>query len=218
MKTRILLADDHKILREGLRLLIEKESELELVGEADNGKIAVQMACDLKPDVVIMDIAMPEINGIEATRQIKAKVPDVKVIALSMHADKRYVIGMLQAGASGYLLKDSAFNEIVTAILSVKSNHIYLSPIITKVAIDDYIKLKEQSVDSSLSSREREVLKLLTAGMNTKQIAAELCVSIKTIESHRQRIMKKLDIHNLVDLTKYTIRMGFSSVDQNKVD
>jgi len=216
MKTRILLADDHKILREGLRLLIEKESELELVGEADNGKTAVQMVCDLKPDVVIMDIAMPEINGIEATRQIKAKVPDVKVIALSMYADKRYVLGMLQAGASGYLLKDSAFNEIVTAILSVKSNHIYLSPVITKVAIDDYIKHKaqdEELIDSSLSPREREVLKLLTSGMNTKQIAAELCVSTKTIDTHRQRIMKKLDIHNMVDLTKYTIRMGFSSAD-----
>jgi DNA-binding NarL/FixJ family response regulator len=216
MKTKVLLADDHKIFREGLRLLIEKESELEFAGETDNGRIAIKMACDLKPDVVIMDIGMPDMNGIEATRQIMAKVPDTKVIALSIHSDKRFVSEMLKAGACGYLLKDSAFEELVTAILTVISNRMYLSPIITDVAIHDYISLMTQEkklVYSSLTPREREVLKLISNGINTKQIAAELCISTKTIEAHRQSVMEKLDIHNLVDLTKYAIRIGLTSLD-----
>jgi DNA-binding NarL/FixJ family response regulator len=216
MKTKVLLADDHKIFREGLRLLIEKESELEFAGETDNGRIAIKMVCDLKPDVVIMDIGMPDMNGIEATRQIMAKVPDTKVIALSIHSDKRFVSEMLKAGACGYLLKDSAFEELVTAILTVISNRMYLSPIITDVAIHDYISLMTQEkklVYSSLTPREREVLKLIANGINTKQIAAELCISTKTIEAHRQSVMEKLDIHNLVDLTKYAIRIGLTSLD-----
>lgn len=215
MKIKILLADDHKILRDGIRALLAKEPDFEVVGEADTGGTAIELACDLKPDVVIMDIGMPDMNGIEATREIMAKVPDIKVIALSMHSDKRFVSEMLKAGACGYLLKDSAFEELVTAIHTVISNRMYLSPVITDVAIHDYISLMTQDVKlvySSLTPRERDVLKLLANGISTKRIAAELCVSIKTIESHRLRIMRKLDIHNLVDLTKYAIRIGLTSL------
>jgi len=215
MKTKIILADDHKILRDGLRSLIEKQQELELIGEAENGLTAVQLACELKPDVVIMDITMPDINGIEATKQIIAKTPGVKVIALSMHSDKRFIAGMFKAGASGYLLKESAFEEMVKAISVVTSNDIYISPDIAGIVITDYVNhlsMKTQSKISLLSNREYEVLILIIEGENMKQVASNLNISIKTVEIHRKHIMEKLEVQSTTELTKFAIREGLVSL------
>ena len=216
MKTRILLADDHKIIRDGLRSLIEKHPEMEVVGEAENGRTTVKLALELEPDVVIMDISMPDLNGIDATQQIVADVPDVKVIALSMHSDKRFVVGMFKAGACGYLLKDCAFDELEQAINTVLSDQTYLSPKIATVVIKNYVphvSAQNTSAFSILSAREREVLQLLAEGKSTKQIASDLYLSIKTIETYRQKIMDKLDIHNLADLIKFAIREGLTSLE-----
>ena len=215
MKTKIILADDHKILRDGLRSLIEKQQELELIGEAENGLMAVQLACELKPDVVIMDITMPDINGIEATKQIIAKTPGVKVIALSMHSDKRFIAGMFKAGASGYLLKESAFEEMVKAISVVTSNDIYISPDIAGIVVKDYVNhlsMKTQSKISLLSNREYEVLIHIIEGENMKQVASKLNISIKTVEIHRKHIMEKLEVQSTTELTKFAIREGLVSL------
>ena len=216
MSIKILLADDHKIIRDGLRSLIEKHPEMDVVGEAENGRTTVQLAQDLDPDVVIMDISMPDLNAMNATQQIIADVPGIKVIALSMHSDKRFVVGMFKAGASGYLLKDCAFDELEQAIKTVLADHTYLSPKIATVVIKDYVPyLTEQdsSALSDLSSREREVLQLLAEGKSTKQIAAELYLSAKTIETHRQNIMEKLGVHTLAELIKFAIREGLTSLE-----
>jgi DNA-binding NarL/FixJ family response regulator len=215
MKTKIILADDHKILRDGLCSLIEKQQELELIGEAENGLTAVQLACELKPDVVIMDITMPDINGIEATKQIMAKTPGVKVIALSMHSDKRFIAGMFEAGASGYLLKESAFEEMVKAISVVTSNGIYISPDIAGIVVKDYVdhlSMKTQSKISLLSNREYEVLIHIIEGENMKQVASKLNISIKTVEIHRKHIMEKLGVQSTTELTKFAIREGLVSL------
>ena len=216
MKTKILLADDHKILREGIRSLIETQQEMKLIGEAESAQEAVQLAIKLKPDVVIMDISMPDLNGIDATRKIKAQTPDVKVLALSMHADKRFVSGMLKAGASGYLLKESAFEEMVRAIQTVTHDHIYISSSITDIVVEDYISYltqDTQTVRSSLSARECEVLKLLAEGKNAKQVAYQLGISVKTVETHRHHIKEKLVIQSTAEMTKVAIRMGLVSID-----
>lgn len=216
MKKKILLADDHKILRDGLRLLIEKQKGLELIGEAENGLTAVQLACELKPNVIIMDISMPDLNGIEATKQIMAKTSNIKVIALSMHSDKRFIAGMLKAGASGYLLKESAFEEMVNAITAVSTNHIYISHNIVKGVIEDYVdhlKMDTESEISSITSRECDVLKLLAEGLNIKQAASKLNISPKTVETHRKNIMKKLKIQGTAELTKFAIRTGLVSLE-----
>ncbi|UCE17273.1 MAG: response regulator transcription factor [Gemmatimonadota bacterium] len=216
MKTKILLADDHKIVRDGLRSLLDKQSGMEVVGEAEDGRRALQLAAELTPDIVIMDIGMPNLNGMEATRHILDAVQNVKVIALSMHSDKRFVSGMLQAGASGYLLKDCAFEELAQAVETVLGGQIYLSPKITGVVVEDYVQMTTQIETSPLSlltSREREVLQLFAEGKNTKEIAALLYVSVKTVETHRQRIMKKLNIHNIPDLVKFAIREGLTSLE-----
>ena len=217
MSIRVLIADDHKIMLAGLRSLLEKQTDFEVVGEADNGRKAVQMAQEKTPDVVVMDVSMPDLNGIEATKQIIESLPDTRVIALSMHSDKRFVMGMLRAGASGYLLKDCASQELANAILQVAGGKKYLSPEITGVVIDDFLQgasSKEvASATSKLSPREREVLQLIAEGWSTKQIASHLYVSIKTIETHRRQIMKKLDLHNIADLTKYAIREGLTSIE-----
>ena len=215
MNVRILLADDHKIVREGLRNLIEKQPNMEVAGEAENGRIAVRLVQELLPDIVIMDVAMPDLNGIEATRQILAKRPRVKVVALSMHADKRFVVQMLKAGASGYLLKDCAFEELVYALRAVVANRTYLSPKIADTVIRDYIRLfpkNEFSVFSFLTHRQCEVLQLLSEGKTTSQIASHLQVSVKTVETYRQQIMEKVDIHSIAELTKYAIREGLTSL------
>ena len=217
MSIRVLIADDHKIMLAGLRSLLEKQTDFDVVGEADNGRRAVQMAQEKKPEVVVMDVSMPDLNGMEATKQIIESLPETRVIALSMHSDKRFVIGMLRAGASGYLLKDCASQELANAILQVAGGKKYLSPEITGVVIDDVLLAgsseEEATAASQLSPREREVLQLIAEGWSTKQIASHLYVSIKTIETHRRQIMKKLDLHAIADLTKYAIREGLTSIE-----
>jgi two-component system, NarL family, response regulator NreC len=215
MSIRIILADDHKIVRNGLRSLLEKEDGMEVVAEAEDGRTAVMLAVNLSPHVVIMDIAMPGLNGVEATRQIIAAAPHIKVIALSMHADKRYIMEMLKAGASGYLLKDSAFEELAGAIRTALDNKTYLSPHISEIVIGDYVQQLQKSDGSAfsmLSTREREVLQLLAEGNSTAQIADRLCLSVKTVETHRQHIMEKLNIRSVAELTKYAIREGLTSL------
>ena len=215
MSIRVFLADDHKIIREGIRTLLEKQPDIEVVGEAENGRKTVQLVQKLLPNVVIMDIAMPDLNGIEATRQIIANTLGVKVIALSMHHDRRFVSEMLNVGASGYLLKDCAFEELINAIRAVVGNRIFLSPKIVDNVIKDYTHLfskTEISAFSILTPREREVLQLLSEGKTTKEIALHLIVSVKTVETYRQQLMDKLDIHSIADLTKYAIREGLTSL------
>jgi len=216
MSMRILLADDHQILREGLRTLLEKQPDIKVVAEAEDGRTAVQLARKLSPDLVIMDIAMPDLGGIGATRQITAEIPGVKVVALSMHADRRFVARMLKAGASGYLLKDCAFEELVHAVRTVASGRTYLSPGIADVVIEDYLRHLPETDPlalSSLTPREIEVLQLLAEGKNKKQIASRLHVSVKTVGTHRQHIMNKLGIHSVAELTKYAIRVGLTSLE-----
>jgi DNA-binding NarL/FixJ family response regulator len=213
MSTKVILVDDHKIIREGLRVLLEKQADMEIIAEADTGRSAVSMAKELDPDLIVMDTVMSDLNGIEATRQINAARPNIKIMALSMHSDKQFVIEMLRAGASGYILKDCAFDELVQAINAVMNNQIYLSPKITTLVLKEYISKNTKegsSIFSILSNREREVLQLIAEGKSTKDIAYKLNVSVKTIETHRQQIMNKLDIHSIAELTKYAIREGLT--------
>lgn len=216
MTFKIFLADDHAILREGLRSLIDGLPEMEVIGEAGDGREAVRVATEAKPDVVVMDVNMPDLNGIEATRLMVKELPTVKVIGLSMYSDKRFVVGMLKAGASGYLLKASAFEELATAVQTVMAGNIYLSPRVTGVVIEDYVgKLAAEgpTLEGVLTAREREVLQLLAEGRSSKEIASRLHVSEKTVHTHRQHIMEKLDIHSIAELTKYAIREGITSVE-----
>ena len=215
MTIKILLADDHRIMRDGLCALLKNEPDIEVVAEGDNGREAVEMSRKLKPNVVVMDMSMPGLNGVEATRQILALNDNVKVLVLSMHADKRFVIGALSAGASGYVLKDCAFEELVRAIHTVAVNQTYLSPSIADIVVESY-KRSQPSPNQSfpvLTPREREVLQLLTEGVSVKKIASLLRVSAKTIETHRQHIMEKLNTHSVAELTKYAIREGLTSLD-----
>jgi DNA-binding NarL/FixJ family response regulator len=212
---KILLVDDHKIVRAGLRAVIAGHPEMGVVAEAGDGRTAVELADEVSPDVIIMDISMPGLNGTEATRRILESNPDARVIALSMHLERRIVLQMLGAGAKGYLLKDSADDEVIDAILSVVKNTTYLSPRISNMVMKDYVERvskKELSSISLLSSREREVLQLLAEGKKTKDIAALLHVSIKTAEFYRQQIMEKLDVHTIAELTKLAIREGLTSL------
>jgi two-component system response regulator NreC len=216
MVTKILIADDHQIVRQGLRFLLEKESDLKVVAEADEGWSTVRLARELNPGVIIMDIAMPDLNGMEATRQIITESPATKVIALSMYADRRFVINMLKAGASGYLLKDCAFEELIRAIRVVLAHKTYLSPGVTDILVKDCMMgtpLNEASAFGVLSSREREVLQLMSEGQSTAKIADQLMVSVKTVESHRQQLMKKLKLRSVAELTKYAIREGLTSLE-----
>jgi DNA-binding NarL/FixJ family response regulator len=216
MRTKIILADDHKIIREGLRSLIEKQLDMEVIAEAQDGLTTVNLVQKLQPDVVIMDIGMPEMNGIDATTKITTEYKNVKVIALSMHSDRRFVMQMLKAGAAGYLLKDSAFEELVSAIHAVIAKQHYLSQKITDVVVQEYLQnlpRNESTVFNVLTAREREVLQLIAEGKSTKQIASVLNVSVKTIETHRQQIMEKLDMHSIAQLTKYAIREGLTSLE-----
>ncbi len=216
MSIRILLADDHTIIRKGLRSLLEKEPEMEVVGEAEDGRKALRLVQELVPDIIVMDISMPNLNGIDATHEIVSKFPEVKVIALSIHSNKRFVAGRLKAGASGYILKECLFDELVQAIRTVIDGGTYLSPRITGVVVEDYVEHLVATVDSplaKLTDREHEVLQLLAEGRTAKQIALELHVSPKTIESNRHNIMAKLDIHSLAELTKYAIREGLTSLE-----
>ena len=216
MSIKIVIADDHKIIRDGICSLLEKHPNMEVVAEVDNGREAVEVTRQLAPDVVIMDISMPGLNGIEATRKITEYNPDIKVIGLSMHADVEYVSGLLKAGASGYILKECAFGEIVQAINAVVRNKYYICPEVAYVVIEGF-KGKHVTQDrddtSLLTEREREILQLIAEGNSSKEIAANLNLSIKTVASHRQNIMDKLNCHDVVKLTKYAIRKGITSVD-----
>lgn len=216
MKIKVLIVDDHKLVRDGLIALISDQFDIELVGEACNGREALDLVQKLSPDVVVMDIAMPDLNGIDATRSIIAENTDVKVIALSMHSDKQYVVGMLKAGALGYVLKDCAFEELTKAIRVVALNRIYLCSAVNDVVIQDYmqnISSQESSPISTLTNREREITQLLAEGKTSREIASILHVSVKTIETHRQNIMEKLNIHSVAELTKYAIREGLTSIE-----
>lgn len=217
MPTRVILADDHTIMREGLRSILEKELSVEVIAQAEDGRTAVELAKQLMPDLVIMDVSMPDMNGIEATRRIKESIPSVRIIALSMHADKRYVAEMFTAGASGYLLKHSAMDELHHAIVAVMANKKYISPDIAGVVVDDYVRNlsseKKTEIDT-LTAKEREVLQLVAEGHSTKEIAALLFVSVPTIETHRQHVMEKLHLYNVAELTKYAIRRGLTSLDE----
>ncbi len=216
MTIRIILADDHKITRDGLKALLENQKNMTVVGEAENGRKAVRLAMELQPDVVVMDINMPELNGIEATRQIKAELPEAKIIALSMYSDKRYVVGMLKAGVSGYLLKNCAFDELVSAISAVVKNQNYMSPKIADTVMKGYANILESddtSPASQLTAREREVLQLIAEGLKTKDIATRIHVSIKTVETHRQQMMRKLNAKSVAELTKIALREGLTSLD-----
>lgn len=215
MSIRVLLADDHQIFREGLRLILENDPAITVVGEAVEGLHAIALVMELNPDVVIMDISMPNLNGIEATRQILKKRPDLKVIALSVHSNERYVEGMLRAGAAGFLVKNCAADELILAIRTVLQGQSYLSPDITRIVVEEYVKHPAQSdslLGNGLTAREREVLQMLAEGKTAKEIAILLSISVKTVEVHRQHIMNKLNLHNIVELTRYAIREGLSAL------
>jgi DNA-binding NarL/FixJ family response regulator len=212
MTIRVLLADDHKIVREGLRSILEKERDIEVVAMADNGRKAFQLASKLLPDVALIDVGMPEMNGIDATRRICSEAPKVRVLLLSMHSARRFVTEAFSAGANGYLVKDCASEELVRAIRTVAGNDSYISPSVAGLILKDYLKHSPDAGRgfSLLSSREREVLQLLAEGENTKEIAFKLGVSIKTVETHRQQIMKKLNLRSVAELTRFAIREGIT--------
>ena len=215
MKKKVLIADDHKIVRDGLRALLEKQTGIEVIAEAEDGRTAVKLAAELGPDIIIMDIGMPGLNGIDTTRRIISDFPHTRIIALSMHSDMRFVGQMLRAGASAYLLKDCAFEELSHAIRVVLSGQTYLSPQIAGAVIEDYVRhmsASDTSGFSVLTEREREVLQLLAEGKTAREVATHLHVSVKTIETHRQQIMHKLKIRNAADLVKYAIRQGLTSL------
>ena len=208
-KIRILLADDHTLMRSGIRALLEDEPGLTVIGEAEDGRTAVAMACRLGPDVVIMDIAMPLLNGLEATRQIKQQCPRVRVLILSMHDNEEYIRQVLEAGAMGYILKDAAARELISAIRSVYRGEAVLSPAVTRLVIEDYLRwggARPQDESDGLSPREREVLQLIAEGYTNKQIAEILSISIKTVQAHRNNLMGKLDLHDRGELIKYAIQ------------
>jgi two-component system response regulator NreC len=215
-KTKILLADDHRMVRAGLRSLLEAEAGLDVVAEADDGRTAVKLAAEVAPDVVIMDISMPDLNGVEATRQIRSapEGESPKVIALSGHTDKRFTLEMLKAGASGYVLKDSAFEELAKAVRAVVADQIYLSPGVADVVVRDAVGGPgHEPAFARLSPREREVLQLTAEGKAMKEIAAHLHVSIKTVETHRRNLMEKLNLHSVAELTKFAVREGMTSLE-----
>lgn len=207
----ILIADDHRIVREGLRQLLDAAPNLKVVGEADTGVRAVELALELSPACVVMDITMPQLSGIEATRRILAQRPATRIIALSMHAERRYIIECLRAGMQGYLLKESAFDEMRRAIDMVMDGGIYLSSQVAGGFIRDAVSRvndDDGSVFQVLSDRERQVLQLLAEGQSTKEIAGSLGVSVKTIETHRKKIMEKVGLHSVAELTRYALREG----------
>jgi DNA-binding NarL/FixJ family response regulator len=216
VRIRALLVEDHQLVRECLRAALEKETDIEVVAEAQNGRDAVRLAQEHQPRVVVMDVVMPDLNGIEATRQILAVTPGTKVLALSMHSDRRFVAGMLSAGAAGYVLKNAAFEELADAIRSVATDQTYLSPGIAGIVVEDYVNqlaAEEPDPAAALTAREREVAQLLAEGKSTKEVAAVLHVSGKTIETHRRQIMNKLSINSIAELTKYAIRAGLTSLE-----
>ncbi|MCP4609870.1 MAG: response regulator transcription factor [Planctomycetes bacterium] len=215
MTVRVLMVDDHKIVRQGLCSLINNEADMEVVGEAGDGRMAIKLTHELKPDVIVMDVNMPGMDGIDATRRILNDISDVKIVALSMYPKKSFVVEMLKAGALGYILKDAAFDELVKAIKIVMTSKTYLCPKATNIIVDDYIQDPHgnSSVDTLLTSREIEILKLLANGKQSKEIALLLNLSVKTIDASRRHIMQKLNIESIAELVKYAIREGLASID-----
>ncbi len=216
-KIRLLIADDHEMMREGLKSLLGKESSIEVVGEAENGEQTVEMARKSGVHIVIMDVSMPDLNGIEATRKIVADNPNTRVVALSGYANKEFVREMLSAGASAYVLKKRAYEELTRAVAEVMKGKKYLSPDIARGVVDDYVELSSSLSENPafvvLTAREREVLQQLAEGNTTKEMADSMSVSVKTIETHRRNIMEKLNLHSVAELTKYAIREGITSLD-----
>jgi DNA-binding NarL/FixJ family response regulator len=210
---RILLADDHTVVRQGLRKVLEERADWKVIAEAGDGREAVRQAEQLKPDIAILDVAMPLLNGVEATRQIVKHVPSVRVLVLSMHADEAYVTQILRAGAAGYLLKDSADVDLLQAVTAIAEGKSFFSPAIARLMLDDYVKQRSGEpgvVDryESLSDREREVFQLIAEGKTNKDIAAILFISPSTVETHRARIMEKLDVHSAAEIVLYAVRRG----------
>jgi DNA-binding NarL/FixJ family response regulator len=217
-RIRVLLVDDHAMFREGVRSLLEGEPDLEVVGEVEDGRQAVQTALTLAPDVVLMDITMPQLDGIEATRQIRSQNDTIKVLILTMHDNEDVFFRSISAGASGYVLKRSGGVELMSAIRSTHEGHSYLSPLLAKALMSDYLQRGERGQDGTaqgrrLSGREQEILKLIAEGHSSREIAEMLDLSVKTVHNHRTRLMTKLDIHRNTDLVKYAIRLGMVQVD-----
>jgi DNA-binding NarL/FixJ family response regulator len=216
MATKILIADDNGILRQGISSLMKEYADMQVVGEADNGLAAVEMTRKLRPDVVIMDVAIPSLNGIEATRQIKSELPEVKVLALTVHSEREIVLDMIKAGASGYMLKKCAFEDLTNAIKALAAGQSYLSPQVSSVILNGIVKDNGVKIIEGdrvvFTLRENQVLKLLTGGESAKQIAAEAGLSVKTIEAIRRHIMEKAAVDNLADLTKFAIREGLTKI------
>ena len=214
-KLRILLADDHVVMRKGLRALLERQSNLEVVGESENGSETIDLAASLIPDVVVMDVGMPVLNGIEATKTIVAQNPQISVVILSMHVDESYVMRALKAGARGYLLKDSAPADLMSAIRAVSQKKSFFSPKVSHILAEDYVRVLKQkgAVDSYdlLTTREREILQLIAEGKSNKEIAAALNISPYTVETHRSHILEKLNLHNPAELILYAVRKGIIS-------
>ena len=214
---RVLLVDDHTIVREGLRTLLLMEKDIEVVAEAEDGNAAVRMAQKTKPDVVVMDVGMPNLNGVDATYGILKAVPNTPVIALSVHSDRRFVKGMLTAGARAYLLKNCAGEELIAAIRAVVAGQVYVSPQVSGVVVNEFVRQLQGERSRSLlalTEREREVLRFLALGNSNKEVASELGVSSKTVETHRQHIMEKLECHSIADLTRFAIREGLVSAEE----
>lgn len=218
--TRILIADNHTLFLQGLRGLVEQQSDFEVVGEACDGREAVQRTRVLRPDVVLMDVVMPGLNGFDATRMIREETPGTRVLALSMHVDKRYVLGMLDAGAAGYVPKDASFDEVARAIRAVAAGHGYLAPSIAGLVVEGYARRTSTSgptpTTSALSQREREVLQLLAEGSTARQVARRLHISVKTVETHRRNLLGKLQLDTVADLVRYAIREGITSLDETE--
>ncbi len=216
-KVRLLIADDHKIFRQGIKKLLEEEPDLQVVGEAADGREVVKKATELKPDVILMDIAMANLNGLEATKQIKKVLPESKIIMLTMHKNEEYVLQSFQAGASGYILKEGAVEELVSAIRSINQDKSFLSPTVSKTLVDAYLRKMETGKTETpfdlLTDREREVLQLIAEGFTNREVAKQLFISVKTVEAHRAHIMQKLNIHDIAKLVKYAIQKGL--VDLN---
>lgn len=212
---RVVIAEDHTILREGLRALLASQQDLKVVGEAQDGREAIRCVQDSSPDIILMDLSMPRMNGLDAIKEIKKTNPGTKIIALTVHKTEEYVLATLQAGADGYVLKDATHSELVMAIMNVLDGNRYLSPGISERVIDGYLEgkkaLKSQSAWDTLTQREREILKLIAEGHKNKDIADYLCISLKTVEKHRTNLMNKLDLHNVAALTALAIEKGLIS-------
>ncbi len=211
-KIKILLVDDHKLLRDGLRNIIEQKSNMEIIGEASDGREAIKIASKLQPNVIVMDVAMPGLNGIEAAKKINKNHPEIKIIGLSMHSEKQFIQGMFKAGAFGYLLKDGDADELITAISTVMENKKYLSKDINQEYLT-LIKNGKNLEKSELSFREKEVLQLIAEGKSSKEIGEVLFLSSKTVDVHRNNIMKKIELHTISELTKYAIQKGLTTLD-----